>query len=125
MLSQRINDIGLVFSVNIDGRDIHFREWSATDDCIYYFPLATLVDNGNAKFYKHECTVPFGNIYLLDDEDKKVLGIPNVFNKYMRLRGNGMLNSPDFSYSLELLTAIPDGDIISYSRNCNIINYDI
>ena len=123
MLSQRINDIGLVFSVNIDGRDIHFREWSATDDCIYYFPLATLVDNGNAKFYKHECTVPFGNIYLLDDEDKKVLGIPNVFNKYMRLRGNGMLNSPDFSYSLELLTAIPDGDIISYSRNCNIINY--
>ena len=52
MLSQRINDIGLVFSVNIDGKNIHFREWSATDDCIYYFPLATLVDNGNAKFYK-------------------------------------------------------------------------
>lgn len=122
MLSQRINDIGLVFSVNIDGKNIHFREWSATDDCIYYFPLATLVDNGNAKFYKHECSVPFESIYLLDDEDKKVLGVPDQFNKFMRLRGNGMLNSSDFTYSLDLLTAVPDGEIISYNRNNNIIN---
>jgi len=65
MLTQYLNNKGLVFSVNIDGHDIHFKEWSATDDCIYYFPLANLVDNGDASYYKHECTVPFESIYLL------------------------------------------------------------
>lgn len=59
MLNLNINSTGLVFSVNIDGHDIHFKEWMATDDCIYYLPLATLVDNGCATFYKHECTVPY------------------------------------------------------------------
>ena len=124
MLSQKINNTGLVYSVNINGIDIDFREWSATDDCIYYFPLATLVDNGNARFYKNECTIPFESIYLLDDEDKKVLGLPNAFNKFMRLRGNGMLNTSDFSYTLDLLTAVPDGEMISYERNGNIISFD-
>ena len=124
MLSQKINNAGIVYSVNINGIDIHFREWSATDDCIYYFPLATLVDNGNARFYKNECTIPFESIYLLDDEDKKVLGLPNAFNKFMRLRGNGMLNTSDFSYTLDLLTAVPDGEMISYDRNGNIISFD-
>lgn len=121
MLSQKINNIGIVFSVNIDGRDIHFREWSATDDCIYYFPLATLVDNGNAQFYKNECTVPFESIYLLDDTEKAILGIPSKYNKYIRLRGNGMLNSNDFNYSIELLTSVPDGEIILFKRIENII----
>ena len=62
MLKHSYNQTGIVFSVNMNGHDIHFREWSATDDCIYYQPLAALVDNGHAKFYKSECTVPFENI---------------------------------------------------------------
>ena len=33
MLNININSKGFVFSVNIDGHDIHFKEWSATDDC--------------------------------------------------------------------------------------------
>ena len=32
MLRLNYNDIGIVFSVNIDGRDIHLREWEATAD---------------------------------------------------------------------------------------------
>lgn len=121
MLNQRINNIGIVYSVNINGKDIHFREWSATDDCIYYFPLATLVDNGNAKFVIHECTVPFENIYLLDETDRAILGVPNIYNKFIRLRGNGMLNSCDFNYNIELMTSVPDGELISFKRIENII----
>ena len=121
MLNLNINNAELVFSVNIDGHDIHFKEWSATDDCIYYLPLATLVDNGCASFYKHECTVPFENIYLIDDDDKALLGIPELYNKAMRLRSDGMLNCSDFRYKLEYLTHVPDGDILLYERKENIL----
>ena len=77
----------------IDGHDIHFKEWMATDDCIYYLPLATLVDNGCATFYKHECIVPYENVYMIDDEDKSLLGIPESYNKAIRLRSESMLNN--------------------------------
>ena len=121
MLKLNINSTGLVFSVNVDGHDIHFKEWSATDDCIYYLPLATLVDNGCAQFYKHECIVPFENIYLIDDDDKALLGIPELYNKAMRLRSDGMLNCSDFRYKLEYLTHVPDGDVLPYERGENIL----
>lgn len=121
MLKQSYNHIGMVFSVNIDGHDIHFREWNATDDCIYYQPLATLVDNGHAKFYKNECIVPFENIYLLDDDERSILGVPQPYNKAMRLRGDGMLNSKEFQYKIELLSHIPDGELLTCERSGNII----
>lgn len=121
MLNQLINNIGIVYSVNINGIDIRFKEWSATDDCIYYFPLATLVDNGNAKFVEHACTVPFESIYLLDETDRTILGVPSKYNKFIRLRGNGMLNSCDFNYSIELMTSVPDGELIPFKRIENII----
>lgn len=121
MLSQYLNNIGIVFAVNIDGYDIHFKEWSATDDCIYYFPLATLVDNGVASFFKHECIVPFESIYLLDQQERNLLGVPPIYNKAIRLRGNGMLNSSDFKFELELLTYTPDGQLFAFERSGNII----
>lgn len=121
MLKQDYNNIGVVFSVNVNGHDIHFREWSATDDSIYYQPLAVLVDNGQANFYKHECTVPYENLYLLDDEERTLLGIPQLYDKAMRLRGEGMLNSQDFRYKVELLSHIPAGDVIAFNRVGNII----
>ena len=100
MLRLNFNDIGIVFSVNMDGHDIHFREWEATDDCIYYQPLSALVDNGQAKFYKSECTVPYENLYLLDSDERAILGIPKTYNKAMRLLGEGMLNSQYFKYKI-------------------------
>lgn len=124
MLTQYLNNKGLVFAVNIDGHNIHFKEWSATDDGIYYFPLATLVDNGDASFYKHECTVPFESIYLLDDQERSLLGVPESYDKALRLRGEGMLNSPDFRYKLELLSHVPDGQLIRYEKGGNIIVTD-
>lgn len=122
MLKQYYNNIGMVFSVNFDGRDINFKEWSATDDCIYYQPLAVLVDNGYANFCKNECTVPFENLYLLDDDERDILGVPKPYDKAMRLRGEGMLNSQDFRYKIELLSHIPDGEIIVYKQCGNIIS---
>lgn len=124
MLTQYLNDKGIVFTVNIDGHNILFKEWSATDDGIYYFPLATLVDNGDASFYMHECTVPFESLYLLDNQERILLGVPNTYDKALRLRGEGMLNTPYFRYKLELLTHVPDGKLISYEKEGNIVVTD-
>ena len=107
--------------VNYNGHDLHFNEWSATDDCIYYFPLATLVDNGYASASSQGCTVPFENIYLLDDDDKMLLGVPNSYDKAIRLKGDGMLNTSDFKYKIEFLTSVPDGELFAYERGGNII----
>lgn len=124
MLSQGINDQGLLFKVNYNGCEIPFYEWSATDDCIYFMPLATLVDNGYATVSQDGCQVPFENIYLLDDEERMLLGIPPVYDKTLRLRGEGMLNTPDFRYKLEYLTRVPDGDLLSVEREGNILTFD-
>lgn len=124
MLSQSIVNSGLAFTVNIDGHDINFKEWVATDDCIYFFPLANLADNGYALIDQHRCTVPFENLYLLDEVDRMVLGVPCAYDRAMRLRGEGMLNTSDFKYSLEFLSHVPDGDILLCERKGNIICTD-
>ncbi len=121
MLKRSINTKGMLFTVNYNGHDLHFNEWSATDDCIYYLPLATLVDNGYAKASADGCTVPFENLYLLDEDERMLLGVPNAYDKAMRLRGEGMLNTSDFKYRLEFLTSVPDGDLFAYERGGNII----
>lgn len=121
MLTQYLNSKGFVFAVNMDGHNIHFKEWDTTDDCIYYFPLSTLVDNGDASFHEHECTVPFESIYLLDQQECDLLGVPLVYDKAIRLRGDGMLNSSDFTYKLELLTHASDGQLLLFERNGNVV----
>ena len=121
MLRRSINNKGVLFTVNYNGRDLHFNEWSATDDCIYFLPLATLVDNGYATASKDGCTVPFENLYLLDDEEKMLLGVPSPYDKAISLRGEGMLNTSDFKYKLEFLTSVPDGVLFTFERGGNII----
>lgn len=121
MLKTKISDKGLIFSVMTNGHDIHFKEWSATDDCIYYLPLAMLVDNGFADYKQHECLVPFDSIYMLDDDDQKILGIPKPYSMALRLRGLGMLNTPEFQYQLDYLTSVPDGELLQCERCGNIV----
>ena len=124
MLRRSINNKGLLFMVNYNGHDLHFHEWRATDDCIYYLPLATLVDNGYAKASSEGCMVPFENIYLLDSDERMLLGVPDAYDKAMRLRGEGMLNTTKFKYKLEFLTFVPDGDLFPYERGGNILISD-
>lgn len=121
MLSQIINSKGIMFMVNYNGHDLHFQEWKATDDCIYYLPLATLVDNGNAYASKEGCLVPYENIYLLDEDERILLGVPSIYDKAMRLVGTSMLNMPDFQYKVEFLTHVPDGDLLVCEQGGNII----
>lgn len=121
MLNQSLNSKGLLFTANYNGHDLHFQEWKATDDVIYYLPLSTLVDNGYAKASKDGCLVPFENIYLIDADDRMLLGVPGRYDKALRLRADGMLNNSDFKYKLEFLTHVPDGDLINYERGGNII----
>lgn len=122
MLNIDITNKGFVFTVNIDGMDIPIKQWCDTDDCIYYLPLTTLVDNGFAEFSETHCTLPFEYIYFLDESDRELLGIPEKYTKAMRLRGEGMLNSSDFKYKLEFLTYVPDGELINCERLENIIS---
>lgn len=122
MLNIDINSDGFVFSVNINGKNVSINQWIDTDDCIYYLPLATLVDNGFAEFSETSCNVPFESVYQLDDNDKELLGFPDKYNKAMRLRGDGMLNSSDFKYQLEFLTHVPDGELLHCNRLGNVIS---
>ena len=119
MLSQIINSKGIMFIVNYNGHDLHFQEWKATDDCIYYLPLATLVDNGYAS--KEGCLLPYENIYLLDEDERILLGVPQPYDKAMRLVGTSMLNLSDFEYKVEFLTYVPDGELIVCERGGNIL----
>lgn len=122
MLKLFYNKVGIVFSVNIDGKEILFHEWSATDDCIYYQPLAALVDNGQAYIERSFCTVPYENLYLLDEGERTILGVPPLFDKTMNLRGEGMLNARDFLYKIELLSHFPDGELLVWEHTGNIID---
>lgn len=121
MLSQIINSKGIMFIVNYNGHDLHFQEWKATDDCIYYLPLATLVDNGYAYASKEGCLLPYENIYLLDEDERILLGVPQPYDKAMRLVGTSMLNLSDFEYKEEFLTYVPDGELIVCERGDNIL----
>lgn len=121
MLSQIINSKGIMFVVNYNGHDLHFQEWKATDDCIYYLPLATLVDNGYAYASKEGCLLPYENIYLLDEDERILLGVPQPYDKAMRLVGTSMLNLSDFEYKVEFLTYVPDGELIVCERGGNIL----
>lgn len=121
MLSQIINSKGIMFIVNYNGHDLHFQEWKATDDCIYYLPLATLVDNGYAYASKEGCLLPYENIYLLDEDESILLGVPQPYDKAMRLVGTSMLNLSDFEYKVEFLTYVPDGELIVCERGGNIL----
>lgn len=121
MLSQIINSKGIMFIVNYNGHDLHFQEWKATDDCIYYLPLATLVDNGYAYASKEGCLLPYENIYLLDEDERILLGVPQPYDKAMRLVGTSMLNLSDFEYKVEFLTYVPDGELLVCERGGNIL----
>ena len=121
MLSKNLNSQGLLFRVNYNGGYIPFHKWYETDDCIYYIPLATLVDNGYAIISNEGCIVPFENIYLLDDEERRLLGIPSMYDKAIRLRGDGMLNTPSFKYEVDFLTHVPDGQIFPFERTENVL----
>lgn len=121
MLKQVTTKKGILFIVNYNGHDLHFQEWNNTDDCIYYLPLARLVDNGFAYGSKDGCLLPYENIYLLDNNEQKLLGIPQLYKKAMRLVGTSMLNMSDFTYRIEFLTHVPDGELLVCEREGNII----
>lgn len=122
MLNKEINNEGIVFSSKENGEEIDFDKWSDTDACIYYLPLATLVDNGFASLLGKKCIVPFESIYQIAQDDRDILGIPCLYNQAMRLRAEGTLNRSDFKYKIELLTHVPDGEMIPFERFGNIIN---
>lgn len=121
MINQTINDKGILFMACHNGAEADFQDWKKTDDVIYYLPLATLADNGYAYTSKEGCFVPYENLYLLDEEDRFLLGIPPLYDKAIRLTGNGLLNSSDFEYRMEFLTHVPDGELIPHERKGNIL----
>lgn len=125
MLTITRKNNGYLLAVEYNGKHLHFKEWDATDACIYYMPLATLVDNGLATYDKDGCLVPFDSIYYLDNEDRELLGLSSAYPYAIRLRSIGDFKSADFHYVMEYLTHVPDGDIIAASSYGNQIEmYD-
>lgn len=116
----RKND-GYLLAVEYNGNPLHFKEWDATDACIYYMPLATLVDNGFATYDKEGCFVPFDSIYHLDEQDRELLGLSSSYPYSIRLISIGDFKSPDFHYCMEFLTHVPDGDILPVNSYGNQI----
>ncbi len=86
MLKVTRKNNGYLLTVEYNGKSLHFKEWDATDACIYYMPLATLVDNGFATYDKEGCFVPFDSIYLLDAQDRELLGLSSIYPYFIRLR---------------------------------------
>ena len=121
MLSNTITLAGFIFTSINNGKIIPCSQWQETDDCIYYLPLSMLADNGNAIIKGNEIVVPFDCIYLLSNFDQMLLGIPSYYAKGVRLRGDGMLNEQDFKYHLELVTSLPNGNIIPFQRTGNVV----
>lgn len=121
MLNLDITGRGFIFNANNNGIDIPFNEWVNTNDCIYYLPLSTLVDNGFASINGNKCVVPFESVYYIDREDQELLGLPPYYDMALRLRSEGILNTPEFSYVLEYMTKVPDGEIINCVRIGNVI----
>ena len=121
MLKVTRKNNGYLLTVEYNGKSLHFKEWDATDACIYYMPLATLVDNGFATYDKEGCFVPFDSIYLLDAQDRELLGLSSIYPYFIRLRSIGDFKSPDFHYAIEYLTHVPDGDILAANTYGNQI----
>lgn len=123
MLLTEFTPKGFKFSVIQNNVSLHFKEWDASSDCIYYMPLSNLVDNGLAEYDKSGCYVPFDSIYFLDPYDLQVLGFPKIYDKFIRIRSIGLLNDSEFSYSIDFLSHIPDGEILSDEIIGNIVKY--
>lgn len=113
-----------MFTSELNGKAIEFSQWATTDDCIYFFPLSTLVNNGFATSSQYQCQVPFESLYSLDQSERELLGIPDLYTRGMRLRAEGMLNGSDFQYSLEYLSHIPDGYLLNVEFQGNIVSYN-
>lgn len=116
MLKQTLYKEGLVFSSYQEDVPVDFRNWPDTNDCIYYFPLSTLVYNGNATVKENACYVPFGSIYLLDKDDRILLDIPKDYPFGLRLCANGILKDTTFSFKIEYLTQVPDGKVLNVEQ---------
>lgn len=124
MLRLQNNNEGITFTVINKGNKMPFDEWSLTDDVIYYMPLSVLVDNGCAEVIDGDCFVPFESLYFIEEDDRYLLGIPRNYNRAMRLRSEGMLNTSTFKYVLEFLSHVPDGELLKCNVIGNIITID-
>ena len=122
MIHNTIDCRGFVFTISSNGGDLPFEEWKDGDSCIYYLPLSELTDNGNASIDGNACVVPFESIYLLDEEDREILGIPELYPMSIRLRGKGMLHEASFRCQIDFLSHAPDGELFPVKATGNVID---
>lgn len=121
MLFFRFTNLGFEFSVKYNNLPLNFNEWDATDNCIYYMPLSTLVYNGYATVDNNKCFVPFDSCYLLTRDDMDVLGMPSFYPCQIRVKSDGDFRSCNLRYILEYLTHIPDGEMLNVQETGNVI----
>ena len=122
MFHIEIESRGFVFTISNKTSVLPFAEWKDGDSRIYYLPLSELTDNGNASTDGNACVVPFESVYLLDEDDRKILGIPDMYPMAIRLRGKGMLHEASFRCQLDFLSHAPDGELFPVKATGNVID---
>lgn len=112
MFEISITEEGFRFVVSENGINVPFDDWKDTDNIIYYYSLSTLVDNGFASVIDNGCVVPFANIYSLSDDERAIIKVPRLYNKAIRVKADGLLNSPKFKYKVTYITFVPNGEYL-------------
>lgn len=112
MFNINITEEGFRFVIDNNGSYVPFDAWKESDNIIYYYSLSTLVDNGFASEIDTGCEVPFANIYSLDEDERAIIKVPKLYNKSIRIKADGFLNSPNFRYKVTYMTFVPNGEYL-------------
>lgn len=107
------NEQVVKFYEDRNGQLLTSEEWNLLQKDI----LSELCDNGCAVLSDNCVSVPTGNIYLLDEVERKLLGLPSEYPYDMYVEtNNSTLTQDDFSYRVSFYTFYPGGSVM----NCRV-----
>lgn len=109
MITYTQDDENFIFTLEQDGMALPFEAWQRSDRRVFR-ALQYLADNGYAEICGNSIKVPYKNIYQLDENEMRILGLPPVypFDVYIK-RGRGNIPNQDFSYSYSFYDFAPYG----------------
>ena len=109
MITYAQDNENFIFTWEQDGMSLPFEAWQRSDRRVFR-TLQYLADNGYAEICGNSIKVPYKNIYQLDENEMRILGLPPVypFDVYIK-RGRGNIPNQDFSYSYSFYDFAPYG----------------
>lgn len=83
-----------------------------------------LHDNGLADYTENSCEVDSVNIVRLNEIDKLILGLPNIFPFEILIESDGVLTNNSFKFRYNFYDFFPNGSILKTKRIGAIINIE-